>query len=618
MKTLIIFLAMTCFAFGQGTQITILHVGDSHSHLDAFGPKDCSGRGTIGGIAKAAAVIGTVKATEPNVVTLHAGDLFVGDFFFNKYFGAAELQILQQLGFDAMTVGNHEFDLGPEVLLGALYEGFSGGSFPLVSANLDLTGFPQLGTYIAPYTIKTIDGIDIGIFGMTIPNPLNNPDPVIVQENIPEIAYATVQTMRANGADVVIFLSHLGWGIDSSLAAGIPGIDFIAGGHDHILFQQPKSVTNPLGTQTLVMQAGPNYENIGKLSFTFSNGNVTFNSYQLIPVNASVPAVPEIQAVVDYLKEGITATYGNVYTGCAGYALHDISRTPTNMHSKDSPMGNLITDAYRNRTCTDIGITADGLISDKIYRGRINGADVFRTVPYGFDTTTGLDFNLVKVRISGEMLIAGLEIGLSMLGIDDDFFLQVSGMKFRYDPGNPPGSRVIIPSVRINGRPLNPSRLYSLTINEGIYGILVSSGIIVQDEEFTGIPEYVAVKQFISKLFFINYKSTGRIAEAPGDSPEFYADENAEVQYKAYTLSDNYPNPFNPTTVISYEIPELSNVTLRVYDVSGRQIAELVNQLQQPGSYEVTFNAGSLSSGVYFYSLEAGGIVKTKKMTLVK
>ncbi len=626
MKTLLIFLTLTCFAFGQGTQITVLHTGDTHSHLDAFGPKDCSGKGTIGGIAKAATIIGTVKATVPNVLTLHAGDFFVGDFFFNKYFGVAELQIMKQIGYDALTVGNHEFDLGPEVLLGALAEGFSGGSFPLVSANLDLSGFPQLGAYVAPYTIKTIDGVDVGIFGMTIPNPLNNPDPVIVQENIPEIAYATVTAMRANGADVVIFLSHLGWGIDSSLAAGIPGIDFIVGGHDHILFQQPKSVTNPLGTQTLVMQGGPNYEHVGKLTFTYSGGVVTFDNYALIPVNATVPPVPEIQEVINYLKQGIAATYGNVYTYPVGYALRDIGRVPTNMHFKDSPIGNLVTDSYRNRTCTEIAITANGMISDILYRGKIVGADVLRTVPYGFDTTTGLGFNLVKMKIRGDMLIGGLEIGLSMIGIDNDFFLQVSGMKFRYDPDNPVGSRVIVPSVRINGKHLNPAKMYSITVNEGIFGILTSSGIIVEDVVFTGVPEYMALKQYISMLHFLNYKSMGRIAEATGDNFVIDEEESLTETIGSYNLSDNYPNPFNPSTKISYEIPELANVSLRVYDMSGREVSELVNQMQQPGRYDVIFNASSLSSGVYFYKLvvsssnplEAGEFVQTKKMILIK
>ncbi len=222
------------------------------------------------------------------------------------------------------------------------------------------------------------------------------------------------------------------------------------------------------------------------------------------------------------------------------------------------------------------------------------------------------------MKIRGDMLIGGLEIGLSMIGIDNDFFLQVSGMKFRYDPENPIGSRVIIPSVRINGKHLNPEKMYSITVNEGIFGILTSSGIIVEDVVFTGVPEYMALKQYISMLHFLNYKSMGRIAEASGDNFAIDEEENSTETVASYNLSDNYPNPFNPSTKISYELPELTNVSLRVYDMSGREVAELVNQMQQPGSYDVIFNASSLSSGVYFYKLEAGGFVQTKKMILIK
>ena len=160
--------------------------------------------------------------------------------------------------------------------------------------------------------------------------------------------------------------------------------------------------------------------------------------------------------------------------------------------------------------------------------------------------------------------------------------------------------------------------MYSLTVNEGILGILTSSGIIVEDVVFTGVPKYMALKQYISMLHFLNYKSMGRIAEVSGDNFAIDEEENSTEAVASYNLSDNYPNPFNPSTKISYEIPELANVSLRVYDMSGREVAELVNQMQQPGSYDVIFNASSLSSGVYFYKLEAGGFVQTKKMILIK
>ncbi len=161
----------TCPALeARPATITLLHVNDTHSHLDAWGPKDRHLEGTIGGMAKAASVIAAVRASEPNVLLLHAGDVFHGDLFCTEYFGVPELQLMQQLGFDAMAVGNHEFDLGPDVLAAA----YRGGTRPLLSANLDLSEYPALATWIKPNTIKEVGGVSVGIFGMTVPDDVMN------------------------------------------------------------------------------------------------------------------------------------------------------------------------------------------------------------------------------------------------------------------------------------------------------------------------------------------------------------------------------------------------------------------------------------------------------------
>ncbi|HEX7356674.1 MAG TPA: metallophosphoesterase, partial [Ignavibacteriaceae bacterium] len=123
----------------QPDTLTILHVNDSHSTLEAIGPRDANLKGTLGGISRVATLVGMSKMTEPNVLFLHAGDISIGDVFFNKYFQVPELQLLSALGLDAMTLGNHEFDLGPEVLLGSLQYAFPNpaDAFPLLSSNID-------------------------------------------------------------------------------------------------------------------------------------------------------------------------------------------------------------------------------------------------------------------------------------------------------------------------------------------------------------------------------------------------------------------------------------------------------------------------------------------------
>ena len=141
------------------TTITVLHVNDTHSHLDAFGPKDFHLDGTLGGLAKAATVIREARRHETNTLLLHAGDAFVGDFFFNTTLGVAELSLLKSLGLDAMTVGNHEFDNGPGLLTQTLSM-VPGGPPAMLSANVDTSGCagepcaPLVG-WIQPSTIVT-------------------------------------------------------------------------------------------------------------------------------------------------------------------------------------------------------------------------------------------------------------------------------------------------------------------------------------------------------------------------------------------------------------------------------------------------------------------------------
>ena len=614
--TSVFFLMLQAVIFSQ-TTITLLHFSDSHSHLDAVGPKDNNLNGTLGGIAKAVTLINTVKAAEQNVLILHGGDFSVGDLFYNKYFGVPELQILKQIGLDAIAVGNHEFDLGPDVLNATLEEGFSNGSFPVLSANLDMTGYPALTKWISPSVIKTIAGVKIGIFGLTIPDPLSNPSPVIVNEDIIPIAYQTVANLKNSGADVIICLSHLGIMYDRILASNVAGIDFIAGAHDHILFEQPIQIINPSGKTTYIMQAGSYYQHLGKLKFTVNNGIVTVNNYMILNADENVQKDAQVQAVVEQLKAGIVAQYGDVYHNVMGTAVNEISKmSEPNSRFKDTPLGNLITDAFRDKTNTNISITANGLISEKIYQGPIVGADIFRAAAYGFDEATGLGFKLATLSLKGSELLKGLEIGMSQLGINDDYFLQVSGMSFNYNPHRPVGHRVTIGSIRINGNPFILVNNYTLTVNSGLLGLLLMFGVQAENINVTNTTEYNAIKDYIEKLQTVNYVSEGRITDLTINNG-ILKPENNSSEFK-FRLKDNYPNPFNPTTNIKYILSKNTIVRLTIYDILGREVAKLVDGMMEAGEHQATWNAGDLPSGVYFYKLSAGDYTETKKMLLIK
>ena len=497
--------------------LTILHVNDTHSCLAPLAPRNPDLSGTQGGIARAASVIGLTKMTETNVLTLHAGDVFIGDMFFNNYFGVAEFQIMSMLGFDAMTVGNHEFDLTPAILDTACHYGLTPGGFPLLSANLvlDDPSVQDLKNFIKPYIIKEYDSMKVGIFGLTTPstNIFSQPAPAFVDTNIGVIAAMTVQELNAQGCNVIILLSHLGVYYDEMVAAAVPGINMIIGGHDHYLFD-PKEVTNPLGQPTWIVQVGSNYSHIGNIKLVLDNGTVSLAGYQAIPLDLSIPEDPTVKAAVDGMIAEIEATYGiPFYTQQIGFATADFEEV-TDIYSQgphDTPLGNLITDAFRDTTKTDVAITVGGSIAQKLYHGPITPIDLFRAIGYGFNEVNGLGFRLVTFNITGEQLWIAFESVLSMVEQNDELVPQVSGMKYHSVIIDPPGSRM--KWLTVNDQPLDPAKIYSVTVNEFLmvplqewFGIQFTDVFLYQD--FT---EFQALLNYVIKQQIITPSSEGRV-----------------------------------------------------------------------------------------------------------
>ncbi|MBI4547230.1 MAG: 5'-nucleotidase C-terminal domain-containing protein [Ignavibacteriae bacterium] len=297
---------------------------------------------------------------------------------------------------------------------------------------------------------------------------------------------------------------------------------------------------------------------------------------------------------------------------------------------RDTPIGNLVTDAFRAKTGTDLAITALGLISEKIYKGPITGADVFRAMSYGFDEATGLGFQLATLDILGSELLKGLEIGLSQIEVSDDFFLQVSGARFIYDPAQPVGRRVNVKSIRLeNGKRFSLTDTYSVTVNTGIVVLLGRLGIAVENIRVLPDFEYTVMRDHIVALGRINYQSQGRLREQPrrptkGMNVSLRYDEGQSRE----VFVENYPNPFNPTTNFSFRVSDFGFVSLKVYDVLGREVATIVNEELQPGEYTRTWDAiglpsgvsskGGYASGVYIYRLMAGGTIETKKAIIMR
>ena len=490
---------------GDADTLTIIHVNDTHSHLAPGGPRNAALEGTLGGIARVATIVRELERTSPNPWFLHAGDLSIGDMFYNTYFGVPEYRILQSLGCKAMAVGNHEWDLGPAALDSALSRAFSGGEgFPLLSANtvLDDPGVRGLKKYIRSFTTGMAGGRRVGVFGLTTPetNLFSNPAPALVDTPF-KYAAAMVDTLRARGCSAIICLSHLGLLLDRRLASAVPGINVVIGGHDHYAIGTPEVVPSGPDT-TWIFQAGGNYYDVGVVQLLIGGGHVRLIASRLIPVDSSVPKDVEVDGTVASLIRGVESKYGPVFSkqiATSGGFFSEVAESLMQKTHCETPVGRLVTDAFRDLTGTEIAIEPGGSTAEPLYPGPVVADDCFRVIGYGFNTGDGLGYPLVRFDIAGRGLVQGIEMGLSDIESNDEYFLQSSGLMYTYDPARPSGERFV--SATVGGKPLRLNREYSVTANYFVKLFLDRLGIPYTNCRVYGgdTTEFMALTRYVSK-----------------------------------------------------------------------------------------------------------------------
>jgi 5'-nucleotidase / UDP-sugar diphosphatase len=448
---------------------TILHTNDLHSNFigtapsSDYAPDQLNEDKTRGGFARLTTLITKRKAARKDqgpVLVLDGGDYSMGTAF-----GAvmretgAELQLLSQMGCDATTFGNHEFDLGPDGLGKSIEVAAKAGRIPpvLVSntnfskedASLaDLQRLAKDGV-VRCYLVIERGGIRFGLFGVigkeaaavalgagtvTFPDPL-------------EAAREVVTILReTEKVDVVIALSHGGVvkgkdgtftdGEDVGLPKAVPGIDVVIGGHSHTALQEAIIVNG----RTPVVQTGKYGENLGELVLTLDGDKLTVESYQLHPIDATILGDRAISEEIDKLKKTVTEVFAS-----RGYSVdqplavvtRDIPNTFTDI-TASAILANICTDAFRTATKADIGFTAGGMMRAGLTRGKSGVQtvyDVFAVAPLGagiVDSTAGSA--LVTAYFKGLELKNLLEFLLvDNPGHPGETFPRVSGMRFRYD-----------------------------------------------------------------------------------------------------------------------------------------------------------------------------------------
>lgn len=262
------------------TLITILHTNDQHSQIDPLPANDRNAG--KGGVARRATLVKRIRAENPNTLLLDAGDSFQGTPYFNLYKGVVEYKAMTAIGYDVVTLGNHDFDNGVE----ALAEAMKHAKFEFVTTNYDVRG-TAIENRVKPYVVRELGGVRIGIFGLGIKlEGLNPPETfkgVKYYEPV-QMARGVVRHLREQErCAMVVCASHLGYYPnpkgdevgDSQVATQVNGIDFIASGHTHTFMRQPAIAKQPGGGNTVIFQVGKSGIYLGRVDFTVRANKVT-------------------------------------------------------------------------------------------------------------------------------------------------------------------------------------------------------------------------------------------------------------------------------------------------------------------------------------------------------
>ena len=277
-------------------RITLLHTNDTHSHIEPFGPGNGAISG-LGGMARRGTLVKQLRQQLGPVLLLDAGDTFQGTPYFNRYKGRVDYQLMRMVGYDAGTLGNHDFDNGVGMLVEAMEAmeqlQHRNPPFAFVNCNFDLKGTPALAQRVRPFLVKEFPGLKVGITGVGVAFA-----GLVAPKNHEGIgwkdAYASlrpvVQHLReVETVDLVVVLSHLGYNLngtaqdDLQMPGQVPGIDAIIGGHTHTFLDTPTRVPQAHG-ETLVFQVGFGGVNLGRMDFAMTRGSVRAASGTTLPV----------------------------------------------------------------------------------------------------------------------------------------------------------------------------------------------------------------------------------------------------------------------------------------------------------------------------------------------
>lgn len=457
-----------------GDTVTILHTNDFHSRVEPINKYDgpCAAEDNeagecFGGWARLVSSVDAARERDPDALLVDGGDQFQGSLFYTYYKGKVAAEMMNALAYDGMTVGNHEFDDGPEVLRGFM----DAVEFPVLMSNADVSAEPALAGKLAKSTVIERDGERYGLIGLTTEDTpeLASPGPFVVFTDSIEAVEGEVEQLTADGVNRIIVLSHSGFRVDKVVAAAVEGVDVIVGGHSNTLLSNTdENAAGPYPTMvgdTAVVQAYAYGKYLGELSVTFDDaGKVVEATGEPIIIDGKVvenedvlARLGELAKPLDEIRNKVVAESGDVIDG-----NREVCRV------QECAMGNLVAEAMLDRVRDqgiDVALMNSGGIRASIDKGEVTMGEVLTVLP--FQNT------LATFEISGADLLVALENGVSQVEEVQGRFPQIAGMSYSFDAAKPAGEGRIS-DVMIAGEDgfvaLDPAATYGVVSNNYVRG----------------------------------------------------------------------------------------------------------------------------------------------------
>ncbi|MFD1956571.1 S-layer homology domain-containing protein [Paenibacillus thailandensis] len=531
-------MADTAHAAEGDFSLRILHTNDTHAHLDNVARR----------------VTAIEEARTDSTLLLDAGDVFSGTLYFNKFNGLADLWFMNQVGYDAMTFGNHEFDKGPSALAAFMKE----AGFPFVSANVDFSADADLGGVyngeisadpkngnIYPAIIKEVNGEKVGIIGLTTSDTvaLSSPGEDIVFKDYAESTKTTIEALEAEGVNKIVVLSHIGYTFDQELAEEVDGIDVIVGGHSHTQLNAPE-IHNADTEPTVIVQTGEYGKYLGQLDVAFDDqGVITEYDGKLIEIDAKdandkyvIEDNEEAAAKVAEYAASLEELKGTI----VGETSVNLDGERSTVRKQETNLGDLVADGMLAKV--------KSIVNEPDVEGYVtiqNGGGIRASIPAG-DITLGqlltvMPFgnNLTALKMTGAEIVAALENGVSGVENGEGRFPQVAGLRFYYDSTKPgeiidsvtgevtqAGSRIIKVDIRNEDgtySPIDPNAYYIVATNSFMAGggdFYRSMKQAKDDGRFyeLNLVDYEVFTEHLNNVGTVNAETEGRIIDLQGAS----------------------------------------------------------------------------------------------------